>query len=512
MPANGSQIHKFMNAWMFRSAGTWWVLLSFLILLAAPWLFEHTASNAYQNHFERSALKIAQSFSSRLETAQSQYLRTATTTGDAVQSFDTISSGWLAKSDSIVAVQLVDASGITLRERHRSSARQLPVSRIALAYAFELQAPHYSAPTRIHENLIIDWIVPVNAPNPMAFVLTFDTAMWSSDLNEKDSEFSFEVVPFIESELQVARNNYIVNQPSWEGLWSLKFQSKDPLVSFLTTIRPFFMVLIFLLIFVLFYGHWRNFHRQETAKQEKAERSKYLEKHNTLTMLGQISASLAHEINQPLSTIANYAAAGQIHLKQTDPSSDLLPFFQKIQSQSERAGNVLKAVRAIIHTTPVEGSVLEISSLVDGLEPHLRSMCFEHKVTLHIQKKSNIWIYMNGILFEQVLINLVKNSIQALQTSQIATKSIWLDLKTEKTRLLIEVRDNGPGIPPAHLSDIFTSFFTTKTDGLGVGLNLCRSVAERFNGQLSLKSNSAEGVCFLLDFPLLGAPPLTNQP
>jgi signal transduction histidine kinase len=115
-------------------------------------------------------------------------------------------------------------------------------------------------------------------------------------------------------------------------------------------------------------------------------------------------------------------------------------------------------------------------------------------------------------LFEQVIFNLVKNSIQALTESDRPVKRITITSTEVEGRLLIEIEDNGPGIQAENAERIFESLFTTKAEGLGIGLSLCRSVIERFNGKLTLKSNSRLGASFLIDLPITQKKPEVVSP
>jgi signal transduction histidine kinase len=150
----------------------------------------------------------------------------------------------------------------------------------------------------------------------------------------------------------------------------------------------------------------------------------------------------------------------------------------------------------------MEMSSMNVDDLIRKVEPALRFLCTPNQIKLSVDCTSTLLTKLNPILFEQVIFNLVKNSIQALIESDRPDKRINISLKDYNDRLAIDIEDNGPGIQADNVLQIFDSFFTTKTDGLGIGLSLCRSVIERFNGKLSLKSNSHRGVCFLIDLPI----------
>jgi signal transduction histidine kinase len=191
-----------------------------------------------------------------------------------------------------------------------------------------------------------------------------------------------------------------------------------------------------------------------------------------------------------------------LKLRLAHPESDVLPLLQKIQTQTQRAAQVLIAVRSMLHPSPVDACALDVADLIARLEPHLQWLCSESGVHLHVESTHSAHVNLNSILFEQVLINLIKNSVQALNEIQRPQKNVTLSMASENKLLFIEVKDDGPGIPAGEELRVFDSFFTTKVDGLGIGLNLCKSVIERFNERLTLKSNGSSGACFLIELPL----------
>ena len=494
-----------------QKAVAWLVFLSFLLLISMPWLIEKAATSAFQNRLERSAMAMAQNLSSRLEVAERNYVRTVAMTRDAESQIEKIAHLWLQETTDVVAVRLMSPAGVVLETWAGSGTtaslnalalQELPVSRIALAHAFELLEPTYSALYKVQDKALVDLFIPIDGARPKMLALTLDTAQWTKLTDAKGTQDVFmQVMPFNHFASDESLNHHWVTLPSWEGLWSLRFESKDPLVFFVSVMKPTLIFLI-MVVMALFYLHWRNFQIRQIADLQLLEKSKLLEKQNRLSMLGEMSASLAHEINQPLTSIANYAAAGQLKLQLAHPESDVLPLLQKIQTQTQRAAQVLIAVRSMLHPSPVDARAVDVADLIARLEPHLKWLCSESGVNLHIESKHSAHVHLNAILFEQVLINLIKNSIQALNEIQSAHKNVTVSMASENKLLRLEVIDDGPGIPAGEELRIFESFFTTKVDGLGIGLNLCKSVIERFNGRLTLKSNGASGACFLIELPL----------
>lgn len=477
------------------------------MLITTPWWVEKAITNAMQSRTHQSALQYAQQLSARLDAAQTHFDRAVSATDSPRDDFEPIAHQWLKNSPHVLQVQLLEANGHVLKSimRHEGSAHDQttfrPLNRISLAHALEQQTPTYSALYKQHDQRVVDLFIPHDGSSPVAYVLTVDTQSWTQVTGEnKESLLTVEVVPYQTQDfLDVSR--YILNFPEWEGLWSLQFQSADPMLGILSALRPAFFV-VTLMVFVLFFLHWRDFQLRQKTEAQIQKQSRLLDQQSRLSMLGEMSASLAHEINQPLTSIANYAVAGQLQLQRHDVHSPVLPLLQKIQEQSQRAAQVLVAVRGMTQPGPMDVAEVDLQALFLRMEPHLRWLCSQHQVALRIQCDTQWRTLLNPILFEQVILNLVKNSIQALDSITHSRKRIRIQVSGDHEMLHIQVADNGPGIQPENVPRIFDSFFTTKAQGLGIGLKLCRSVIERLNGRLTLKINSPKGAGFLISLPL----------
>ncbi|PVE44450.1 sensor histidine kinase [Limnohabitans planktonicus] len=512
-----NSIRHAANNWMARSGGLWLAILSLIMLITTPWWVEKAITNAMQSKTHQSALQYAQQLSARLDAAQTHYDRAVSATDSPRDDFEPIARQWLKNSSHVLRVQLLDANGHVLKSftRQEGDAHDpttfKPLNRISLAHALELQTPTYSALYKQHDQQVVDLFIPHDGPSPVAYVLTLDTQPWTQVTGEnKETLLTVEVVPYqTQNFLDVSR--YILNFPEWEGLWSLQFQSADPMLGILSALRPAFFV-VTLMVIVLFFLHWRDFQLRQKTEAQLQKQSRLLDQQSRLSMLGEMSASLAHEINQPLTSIANYAVAGQLQLQRHDAQSPVLPLLQKIQEQSQRAAQVLVAVRGMTQPGPMDVAEVNLQALFFRMEPHLLWLCSQHQVALHIQCDAQWRTLLNPILFEQVILNLVKNSIQALDSITHSSKRIRIQVTGDQEMLHIQVADNGPGIQPENVPRIFDSFFTTKAQGLGIGLKLCRSVIERLNGRLTLKNNSPRGVGFMISLPLLSDTTQQAQP
>lgn len=494
---------------VWRPGAYWLALLGIFLLIASPYFVEKYVVTTLQSELQKSAVQFADELATRLETEKKGFYRAAMAANDPQKQFKALSKAWLNGTPNVLAVTLLDSKGTVIQSAPRSDrdsgaayiAAWEALNQIGVAHAFELQEPAFSALQQVQNESVVNLFIPTGAANPVLFVVTLDTQQWTSRLADGgEHPLSAEIIPF-RADLASDYGRYYINSTAWEGLWTLKFQSKNPLFELLQTLRPVFFVLTWLIV-GLFFLYWRNFRLRQKAELELQSKSQLLEKQNRLSLLGEMSAQLAHEINQPLATIANYAVAGTLQLQNDDPDGAIASLFQEILEQSQRAAQVLVAVRAILQPSPMELSDIDVDGLIHKLEPALRFLCAPYKISLEVSTTKSSSVRLNPILFEQVIFNLVKNSIQALTESDRPDKRITISCAENAQRLTIDVADNGPGIAADHAPQVFESFFTTKAEGLGIGLSLCRSVIERFNGRLTLKSNSHRGVCFLIDLPM----------
>jgi len=497
------------QSWVWRTNGYWWALLGLFLLVGSPYFVEKYLLTTLQSDLQKSAIQVSEQLIERLDTEKKGFTRAVLAAGDPRTQFENLTKIWLHTASDVLAVTLMDQNGRIVQSATRPTASSpahtefiaswQALNQIAIAHAIELQEPAFTALQQMQNDSVVNLVVPTGATSPLLYVLTLDTQQWISKPAQEEDLLSVELVPY-RSDSSVSYGRHYINSNAWEGLWSLKFQSRDPLLGLLQSLRPVFFVLTWLLV-GMFFLYWRNYRLRQKAELELQTKSQMLEKQNRLSLLGEMSAQLAHEINQPLATIANYAVAGKLQLQNAENDGPLVSLFEEILEQSQRAAQVLVAVRAILQPSPMDMGNVNVDELMQKLEPSLRFLCAPHQVTLQVVRTKSLPVRLNTILFEQVIFNMVKNSIQSLSNSDRPDKRISISCTEKDERLMIEIEDNGPGIEPAHVPQIFQSFFTTKPEGLGIGLSLCRSVIERFSGRLTLKSNSHRGVCFLIELP-----------
>ena len=250
-------------------------------------------------------------------------------------------------------------------------------------------------------------------------------------------------------------------------------------------------------------------HTEQLARKQEQE----LQFVSRLVTMGEMASSLAHELNQPLSAISNYCF-GAITLLQNSQEIESKKFeeiFKKTLAQATRAGLIIKRIRSFVKRSEPKLQVSTIDQIITNtLE------LIETTNPIHIEViKPNVLpdIYADPILIEQVLLNLIKNAAEAM-TELVLNSEVppiilleVLPVLPHSGQIEITVTDHGPGISEENMSQLFKSFYTTKPNGMGMGLNICRSIIEMHGGKLWAKNSYDEyGICcgcvFHISLPL----------
>ncbi|WP_411957091.1 sensor histidine kinase [Paracoccus homiensis] len=218
--------------------------------------------------------------------------------------------------------------------------------------------------------------------------------------------------------------------------------------------------------------------------------------------MGQMAAGLAHELNQPLTAISANAETALLVLedqKQVDP--ELYEILQEMNQQSHRAGEIIRALRGFIRKDEGAKSAFSLRDLVEQTSKLLLAELSEANVVLHSQIPAGLPpVEANRVQIAQVIVNLVRNAIEAMSVTDPSGRQIVIDAKVSQQMMLVSVQDTGPGIPAGR--ELFSQFETTKADGMGLGLSLCHTIVEGNGGEIWLDRNGAAGACFRFSLPL----------
>ena len=200
---------------------------------------------------------------------------------------------------------------------------------------------------------------------------------------------------------------------------------------------------------------------------------------NRVATMGQLTASIAHEINQPIAALLTNAGTAARWLSRRPPNLEKAkPLIDRIISDGRRTADIVSRIRDFSKKTPARKEDLEINEAILEIMRLARAAISEHGVSVNMQLSERLpHIFGDRAQLQQVILNLIMNAIEAL--SEVSEGSRELVISTSETDpdgVLVAVRDTGPGLPPAGLARVFEPFFTTKANGLGMGLSICRSI------------------------------------
>lgn len=217
-----------------------------------------------------------------------------------------------------------------------------------------------------------------------------------------------------------------------------------------------------------------------------------------------LTAAIAHEVNQPLAAILSNAQAGLKYLERSDAAPGAIgDILEAVVRDGKRAAETVRTMRALIRQDESRRERVDLAAAL-GEAKHLLESEFAGN-GLHIETRldADCWVMADKIQMEQVGLNLLLNAAAALQDDPQAERRVWLQVTPcGEGRVRLSVRDAGKGIEPQNLKSIFEPFWTTRPDGLGLGLAICRSIVEAHGGRIWAESNAEGGATFSVELPL----------
>ena len=242
---------------------------------------------------------------------------------------------------------------------------------------------------------------------------------------------------------------------------------------------------------------------EERARQRQAELAHVAR----LNMVGEMATTLAHELNQPLGAVSTYTEACRLLLRSgAEDTAQLMRALDQISKQAQRASEIVRRVREFVRKTDQGRTKIDLNGLVGDAVALTAEDARAHGIAIELLLSRDLpAIVADRVQIEQVLLNLLRNSVEAMGTARAGGR--WLIVGTARgavQHVVVTVRDNGPGLRAGEERRIFEPFYTTKSEGMGMGLSISRSIVEEHAGHLWAERNRGLGVTFYVDLPAIG--------
>jgi signal transduction histidine kinase len=247
--------------------------------------------------------------------------------------------------------------------------------------------------------------------------------------------------------------------------------------------------------------------RRQLAEVQSRQRVSELARVNRLSTAGELTASIAHEINQPLGAIQANAETIELILKSPSPDIDeMKEIVADIRHDQKRASEVIRRLRSLVRKTPFEVRDIDLNEIVRETEEFVsalsavgvaRQVYLSNSVT-----QVPLPIRGDRIQLQQVILNLIMNAIDAMSDMPSAKRKITVQTGRIGDFAEVSISDAGPGIPTDKLKEVFEPFFTTKAQGMGMGLSIARTIVEAHNGQIFAENQTGGGAIFRIQLPL----------
>jgi signal transduction histidine kinase len=245
-------------------------------------------------------------------------------------------------------------------------------------------------------------------------------------------------------------------------------------------------------------------HQRRLALVQSAQRTRELAHVNRFSMAGELTASIAHELNQPLGSILTNAETADVMLKSATPDlGELREIVKDILHDDRRASEVIRRIRSLLQKVPFDPKPLNLNEVVRETVDLLSAVARGRMVELRSSPAPvALLVICDNIQLQQLIINLVVNAMDAMKETPPEDRTISIQVSRMEDFAELSVSDRGPGIPEEKLKEVFEPFFTSKADGMGMGLSIARTIVEAHNGQIWAINRDHGGASFRIRLPL----------
>jgi two-component system, LuxR family, sensor kinase FixL len=249
----------------------------------------------------------------------------------------------------------------------------------------------------------------------------------------------------------------------------------------------------------------RESEQRLAIRQQLDERSHQLAHLSRVRAMGELASGLAHELNQPLGAVANYANTCELHLDRESCDRDTLrKAIGGLRRSAMRAGEIVRRMRSFVRPGDASKEATDMHDLVKECIELCRPELRRRNIGLQFEAKPGpLEVLADSIQIQQVVINLLQNAIQAVDSVPRESRRIMIHLRNEGESVNLTISDTGPGLAPEAFDMLFHPFYSTKPEGLGLGLPISRSIVQEHAGSLSASAREGGGARFTLSLPCL---------
>lgn len=236
--------------------------------------------------------------------------------------------------------------------------------------------------------------------------------------------------------------------------------------------------------------------RQKSLFAEHAHASRVI-------ALGEMASGIAHEVNQPLAAIVSYADASRKILESETRDVEVVKnALKQISEQGQRAGEIIRRLREFVKKKAPNRSTANVNELIKAAIALTTHDAKRYGIELELDFDDDARVLVDRLQVEQVLLNLIRNAIEAIMETKRHDGKILIRSKLRQQEVIVFISDNGVGIKSSEISNVFNAFYTTKEKGTGLGLSISRSIIEAHHGYLELEKNIEEGATFIVRLPV----------
>jgi hypothetical protein len=224
---------------------------------------------------------------------------------------------------------------------------------------------------------------------------------------------------------------------------------------------------------------------------------------NRVSVMGELVATLSHEITQPIASAHNNARAAQNFLDLQPPDlGEVKEALRCIVGDTDRAEDIIGRIREQIKKAPPRKERFDFNAAINEIIALGRNTIINNGVSVQTRLSEGLCpIHGDRVQLQQVILNLLLNAVEAMASREAGARELLISTEQDRTGLLVAVRDSGPGIDPSHLERVFDAFYTTKSSGMGMGLLICRSIIDAHGGRLWVEANEPRGAIFQFTLP-----------